>query len=74
MFCVFLGKSRDIFSAVKTEWRSEWDSNLHYPFCLDTKSPCVRNMQRILQLTRPSGEWRTREFGKVVLFPYSTEG
>jgi hypothetical protein len=53
MFRQFSGNGWRNFSAVKTCWRSEWDSNLRYPFEF-RKSRRLRNLHAVKNLTRES--------------------
>jgi hypothetical protein len=54
------------FSAAQSVWRRDRDSNLHYLLCRTAKNRRVRDLQRILQLTRLIRRmaW-TPELGKV---------
>jgi hypothetical protein len=69
IFRVFRGKSRRDFSAVKTCWRSECESNSHYRF--ESRNPRrLRNLQAVRHLTgeSTSSDWPLGRLRTVHLF------
>ena len=69
MFRVFRGNGRRNFSAVKTCWRREWDSNSHYRF-ESRNLRRLRNLQAAQHLTREStgSDWPLGRLRIVHLF------
>jgi hypothetical protein len=69
IFRVFRGNGRRNFSAVKTCWRRECDSNSHYRF--EFRNPRrLRNLQAVQYLTREStgSDWPQIDKKTVDLF------
>src|ERR1700722_2140267 len=72
MFRVFRGKGSRTFSAVKTCWRRECDSNSHYR-CEFRNPRRLRNLQAMQHLTREStgSDWPLERLRTVHLFVLS---